>query len=54
MVQGKYGSISHKTTQNKPRSKDQWYRIEGTHEPIIDRDLWGKVNPLTEQKNKAL
>jgi len=39
MVQGKYGSISYKTKQNKPRPKDQWYIVKGTHEPIIDRDL---------------
>lgn len=24
--------------QNKPRSKDQWYRVEGTHEAIIDKN----------------
>lgn len=32
MVQGKYGSVSYKTKQNKPRPKDEWYRVEGTHE----------------------
>ena len=32
MVQGKYGSVSYKTKQNKPRPKDQWYIIvEGMH-----------------------
>ena len=40
MVQGKYGSVSYKTKQNKPRPKDEWYRVEGTHEPIIDRELY--------------
>lgn len=25
MVQGKYGSVSYKTKQCKPRPKDQWY-----------------------------
>ena len=28
MVQGKYGSVSYKTKQNKPRPKDNWYRVE--------------------------
>lgn len=28
---------------NKPRPKDQWFRKEGTHQPIIDRDLWDRV-----------
>lgn len=52
MVQGKYGSVSYKTKQNKPRPKDQWYIFEGTHEPIIERELWDKVQDLIKQKSK--
>lgn len=52
MVQGKYGSVSYKTKQNKPRPKEQWFRVEGTHEPIIDRDLWNRVQELIAQKAK--
>ena len=52
MVQGKYGSVSYKTKQNKPRPKDEWYRVEGTHEPIIDRELWDRVQALVAQKAK--
>ena len=50
MVQGKYGSVSYKTKQNKPRPKDQWYRVEGTHEPIIDRELWDRVQTILAQR----
>lgn len=53
MVQGKYGSVSYKTKQNKPRPKEEWYRVEGTHEPIIDRELWDRVQKLIAQKTKA-
>lgn len=52
MVQGKYGSISYKTKQNKPRPKELWYRVEGTHEPIIDRPLWNKVQEMIAQRSK--
>jgi DNA invertase Pin-like site-specific DNA recombinase len=52
MVQGKYGSVSYKTKQNKPRPKDQWYNKEKMHEPIIDRDLWDRVQALIAQKTK--
>lgn len=52
MVQGKYGSVSYKTKQNKPRPKDQWYRVEGTHEAIIDKELWNKVQVMLQQKAK--
>ena len=52
MVQGKYGSVSYKTKQNKPRPKSQWYIVEGTHEPIIDRELWDRVQKMVQQRAK--
>ncbi|WMJ22929.1 recombinase family protein [Paludicola sp. MB14-C6] len=52
MVQGKYGSISYKTKQNKPKQKEQWYKVEGTHEPIIDQALWNRVQSLIGQRVK--
>lgn len=52
MVQGKYGSISYKTKQNKPRPKETWYRVEGTHEPIIDCELWSRVQSLIAHRAK--
>lgn len=52
MVQGKYGSVSYKTKQNKPRPKSEWYIVENTHEPIIDRELWDRVQMLIKQKAK--
>ncbi len=52
MVQGKYGSVSYKTKKNKPRPKREWYKVEGTHEPIIERELWNKVQALIAQRAK--
>ncbi len=52
MVQGKYGSISYKSKKCKPRPKSEWFVVEGTHEPIIDRELWGKVQRLVAQRAK--
>ena len=52
MVQGKYESISYKTKECRPRPKDQWYIVEGTHEPIIDQVLWNRVQELIAQKAK--
>ena len=43
MVQGKYGSVSYKSHKNKPKPKEQWVVVKGTHEPIIDMDLWNSV-----------
>ena len=52
MVQGKYGSVSYKTKVNKPRSKESWCVVEGTHEPIIDRELWESVQTMIAQRAK--
>ena len=52
MVQGKYGSVSYKTKQNKPIPKEKWIRVEETHEPIIDMDLWNRVQELVKLKAK--
>lgn len=52
MVQGKYGSVSYKTKKNKPRPKSEWYVVKGTHEPIIDRELWDRVQAMIAQKAK--
>jgi len=52
MVQGKYGSISYKTKENKPRPRSEWYIVKGTHEPIIDQDLWNRVQKLVAEKFK--
>ena len=52
MVQGKYGSESYKTKKNKPRPKQNWYVVTGTHEAVIDKELWDQVQALVEQKAK--
>ena len=43
MVQGRYGSVSYKSKKNKPKPKEQWVIVNGTHEPIIDVNLWNSV-----------
>ncbi len=52
MVQGKYGSVSYKTKRNRPRPADEWYIVEGTHEPIIERELWERVQRIAAERAK--
>lgn len=52
MVQGKYGSVSYKTKQNKPRPKEEWFIVKGTHDAIIDSELWGKVQTMVQERAK--
>lgn len=53
MVQGKYGSVSWKTKKNKPRAKELWYRVEGTHEAIIDDETWKRVQAKVAERTRA-
>lgn len=52
MVQGKYGCVSYKTHKNRPRPREEWIIKENTHEPIIERELWDKVQSIIRQKAK--
>jgi len=52
MVQGKYESISYKTSKSRPRPRDSWYVVEGTHEPIIERELWDRVQGMIAERSK--
>jgi hypothetical protein len=53
MVQGKYGSVSYKTKENKPRHKSEWFVVNNTHEPIISKELYESVQlMLNKQSNE--
>lgn len=54
MVQGKYGSVSYKSKNNKPIPKDKWIIVEGTHDAIIDRVLWDKVQAMITSRSKPM
>ncbi len=52
LVQGKYGSVSYKTKENKPIPKEKWIRVENTHEAIIDKELWDTVQKMLKERAK--
>lgn len=52
MVQGKYANPTYKSRHSKPVPKEKWIRVEGTHEPIIDMDLWNRVQQRRAEKAK--
>ena len=43
MVQNKQCNISYKNSKKKQIPKSDWIIVEGTHEPIIDLELWNTV-----------
>ena len=43
LVQGKTMMPSHKAKRSIPKRRDDWIRVEGTHEPIIDEYIFWAV-----------
>ncbi len=52
MVQGKYANPTYKSQHSKPVPREKWIRVEGTHEPIIDMNLWNRVQQRRAEKAK--
>ena len=50
MVQGKCGTLSYKSKKLVAKPKDQWIRVEGTHEPIISREIWDTVVAIDQKR----
>jgi DNA invertase Pin-like site-specific DNA recombinase len=49
MVQGKVGTVSYKNSKLVRKERDEWIRAENTHEAIISRELWDRVQALLEK-----
>lgn len=54
MVQGRYENRTYKSKTAKPVPKERWIRVEGTHEPIINTDLWNKVQRMMQEHSKPM
>ena len=53
MVQGRRKKVSYKSKALIDVPEDQWYRVEGTHEPIIDRETFAVVQRNLSLRTKA-
>ena len=47
MVQGKQKVISYKVHEKVSPPKEEWFVVENTHEPIIDRETFDKAQRVT-------
>ncbi len=54
MIQGKYENPTYKSKHSKPVPPERWIRVEGTHEPIISRELWEKVQQRIKERTKPM
>lgn len=53
LVQGKSQNISYKNKKRKLLPKSEWIRVEGTHEAIIDINIWEKVQSLLSSHTRV-
>lgn len=53
MVQGRHRKVSYKDKAIIAMPEDEWIRVEGTHEPIIGRDDFDRVQTMLANHAKA-
>ena len=46
MIQGTTGTVSYKISKTVRKPPEQWFYIQGTHERIIEKELWETVQHL--------
>ena len=52
LVSCKRGSLSYKSQKLVLKDEEHWIRIENAHEPIVDKELWHRVQSYAEKKYK--
>lgn len=52
MVQGK--SVQHMRGRAEPKSREEWIVVPDTHEAIIEKDTWNKVQGLLKRRTRNL
>ena len=53
MVQGKNTNISYKIKKCRAKPKEDWIIVEGTHEPIIDKETFEKAQSLFNRNTRT-
>ena len=53
LIQGKSENISYKNKKRRYKPESQWIKVQNTHEPIIDMELWNKVLELRSRKGRC-
>ncbi len=54
LIQGKRTTVSYKNHKIKNKDKSEWVRIENTHEAIIDKDIFNKVQITMKERTKPM
>ena len=49
LIQNKYNKLNYKSKKLIETSSEKWIRIENTHEPIIEKEKWERVQRLIDR-----
>ena len=52
MVQCKTGTISFKNRKLVDKPEDEWIRVDNTHEPIIDQEVWDRAHEINAKRHR--
>lgn len=53
MVQNKTGTVSYKVHKQISKPKEDWVKVENTHEPLISQEVWDAVQRLDNHPSKG-
>lgn len=53
LAQGKSHRVSYKNHKQKKVNRDEWYIVENTHEPIINKDIWDKTQERLNSRKRV-
>lgn len=54
LIQGKRTTISYKNHKIKNKNKDEWIKVDKTHEAVIEEDVFMKVQHLIRERTKMI
>ena len=54
LIQGKRTTVSYKNHKIKNKKKSEWIRVENTHEAIIDKETFDKVQLAMRERTKPM
>jgi DNA invertase Pin-like site-specific DNA recombinase len=52
MVQGVYQCARFKRTPTKRKPQEEWWITPGTHEPVVDAEIWRQVQTLIDARHR--
>lgn len=53
MVQNKTGTVSYKNHKQVEKPKEEWIKVENTHEPLISQETWDAVQRMDNHPSRG-